>query len=164
MGRTPDEVRKAKREHMARRRAANPDGVRAYQREIHHRNGDRNRAKMRDYARRRFFWNKAMHLRKEGRASYKELAALWHHQRGCCAITGRRLTRETAELDHILPKVRGGTDDIANLRWTCKEVNRAKRDLTDAEFVALLNDCMRWIGMRIAAVERIASSVKAGAA
>ena len=36
------------------------------------------------------------------------------------------------------------------------EASKAKRDLTDAEFMALCIDCARWIGERIEAVEAIA--------
>jgi 5-methylcytosine-specific restriction endonuclease McrA len=154
--RTAEEVRQAKREFMARRRAEDPERARAYQREFHHRNGERNREKMRAYASRRFFWNRANKLRSATAASFNELAGLWKKQRGLCALTGERLTRQNAELDHIIPKARGGDDSLSNLRWVTKEVNRAKRDLTDAEFIALCGNVMRWIGRRIEMVEEIA--------
>ncbi len=155
MARTAEETREAKRLHMERRRKENPDAVREYQRKQHHKNRDRNVAKMRDYYARRFFWSRAMKLRGNPRANYRELASLWKAQRGLCAITGRRLTRENAELDHIVAKVRGGSDHAANLRWTIREVNRAKRDLSDAEFLAICSDAMRWIGRRIEMVDRL---------
>lgn len=154
MARTIEEVREAKRIHMASRRAADPERVRAYQREIHARNRERNVAKMRLYYAKRFFWSRAMKLRSPDRATYKELAALWKKQRGRCALTGRRLDR-TADLDHILPKTRGGGDQISNLRWLSREVNMVKRNLTDDEFFALCGDVMRWIGRRIEMVEKI---------
>lgn len=159
--RTPNEIRQAKRESMARRRAEDPDRVRAYQREFHHRNGEKNRAKMRNYAARRFFWNRANKLRSSGAATYGEVALLWKRQRGLCALTGERLTRANAELDHVLPKARGGDDRLCNLRWVTKEVNRAKRDLTDEEFLALCGDVMRWIGRRIEMVEKITKEYQA---
>ena len=86
--------------------------------------------------RRRFFYALANNLRGPRRARARELASLWRRQRGCCAITGQRLDR-TAEMDHIVPRVRGGSDDIGNLRWVTRDVNRAKRDLMDADFFAL---------------------------
>jgi hypothetical protein len=112
---------------------------------------------MRAYYGRRFFWGRAMKLRGEGRATTTDLARMWKQQRGLCALTGRRLTRESAHLDHIVAKARGVTDEIGNLRWVCTEVNLAKRELSDEEFVALCSDAMRWIGERIAMVEAIRS-------
>lgn len=149
---TPDEVRIAKRNHMARRRAADPDGSRKYHREQHHKNHEANKKRLRQYAAKRFFWAKAMKLRGEGKATYKDLASLWRQQRGICALSGRRLDR-SAQLDHKLPKARGGDDTIENLQWLCKEANLAKRDLTDAEFKDLCGDVMRWIGERIQQVD-----------
>lgn len=55
-------------------------------------------------------------------------------------MTGRKLTRENVQLDHIIPKVRGGSSTIENLRWVHRDVNYAKRDLFDAEFVALCQE------------------------
>ena len=152
--RSQDDVREAKRADMAARRAADPSAARAYHRNRHFQNHEVNKAKMRAYYARRFFWGKAMKLRGDGRASARQLAALWKAQRGRCALTGRRLDR-SAQLDHKLPKARGGDDRPANLQWLCEEANLAKRALTDAEFVALCSDVMTWIGQRIAAVSNI---------
>jgi 5-methylcytosine-specific restriction endonuclease McrA len=139
MARTIEETRRAKRKFMARKRAADPEAARAYSRKYHRKNGERQRAKMRAYAGRRFFWTKAMKLRGAGKASCKQLASLWKAQRGLCALTGRTLDR-TAQLDHILPKARGGGDGIENLQWACAEANLAKKDLTDEEFLQLCSD------------------------
>lgn len=145
--RTPDETRKAKREQMARKRAVNPEVFRKYQRDFHHKNASRQRKKMRDYYARRFFWAKMTKLRKKGRATHVQLARLWKSQRGLCALTGRRLTRENAEIDHKRPQVRGGGDGIENLQWVCKVANRAKRDLTDEEFLALCREVVSRCGV-----------------
>jgi len=151
---TLDEVRASKRAYMARRRAADPCAARAYQRKFHHKNRERQTKKMRDYALRRFFWNKANKLRGEHAANCQDLARLWKAQRGRCALTGRRLDR-SAEPDHRTPKARGGNDSVENLQWVCREANRAKRDMTDDDFVALCGDVMRWIGMRMAMVDAV---------
>lgn len=154
MPRSHEDYLRAKREGMARLRAKDPDAARRKQREWNDRNRDHVREKIRQYYQRRFFWNKSVRLRGDDRAAARELAALWKAQRGRCALTGRRLDR-AAELDHIVARVRGGTDDLANLRWVCHEANFAKRDLSDAEFIALCSDCMRWIGTRIAMVDAL---------
>ena len=152
--RTREEYLKAKREGMARQRAKDPEGARQRRMAWHHRNRERQTKKMRDYTARRFFWNREMHLRQSGRATARELAGLWRRQRGRCALTGRRLDRANAHLDHIVPLARGGGDGVGNLRWLCHEANLAKRALSDAQFVALCGAVMRWIGLRIAEVER----------
>lgn len=149
MPRTREEHLRAKREGMARLRARDPEAARAKRNAFHARNRKQQTEKMRKYYERRFFWGRAMKLRGEGRATFRELAKLWKSQRGKCALTGERLDR-SAEVDHIIPKVRGGTDDIGNLRWVIRRVNLAKRDMTDAEFFTLCSNVMRWIGGRIA--------------
>ena len=73
--------------------------------------------------------------------SAQDLAALWKRQRGRCALTGRRLDK-TAHLDHIVPRAKGGADDIENLRWVCDEANLAKRDLSDDDFIRLCRDVL----------------------
>lgn len=154
MPRSKEETRRAKREHMARKRAADPEAAREYGRRYHAENREKQTAKMRDYYARRFFWGRAMKLRKKGRASARDLASIWKRQRGCCALTGRKMDR-TAQLDHIIPQARGGSDAPGNLQWLCPEANLAKRALTQDEFVALCDSVMRWIGERIAMVEAL---------
>lgn len=155
MPRSHEDYLRAKREGMARLRAADPEAARRKQRERHELNRDRSRAKLRSYYKRRFFWAKACKLRREDAATYVDLARLWKAQRGLCALTGTRLTLDNAELDHKLPKARGGGDEIGNLQWTCRAANLAKRDMTDEEFAALCADVMRWIGRRIEMVDAI---------
>lgn len=49
-----------------------------------------------------------------------------------CVYCGRG---ETAfEIDHVLPRSRGGSDRVSNLVLSCHECNRAKGDQTAAEF------------------------------
>jgi 5-methylcytosine-specific restriction endonuclease McrA len=150
-----DNYRRRKRESMARRRAVDPQAVRDYQRQDYHANRPVRLAKMKEYQRRRFFWMRAVKL---SGITARDLASLWRRQRGLCALTGDRLTRDNAEVDHILPKARGGDDSVANLRWTTRAVNRAKRDATDAEFAEMCGNVMRWLGRRIAMVAEIAAA------
>lgn len=158
MARTPEQVREAKRAHMAKKRHEDPGAIRAQQKAWCDANRERVRQKNRDYYGRRFFWSRMTKLRCKNRASHIELARLWKQQKGLCALTGAKLDR-TAQIDHILPKTRGGMDNIENLRWVTTEVNLAKRDLTDAEFFALCGNVMRWIGRRIEMVEEIAKEI-----
>lgn len=144
-----ERARKIKRDYMARRRAENPEAAREKQRAYYSApdKRDRRRSLRRDWHARRFFWRRAT---KMPGIHARQLAALWKAQRGLCALTGQKLDR-SAELDHIIPRARGGSDAIDNLRWVCASVNRMKRDLTDDEFIAACRSVVRWIAERIAA-------------
>jgi hypothetical protein len=58
-------------------------------------------------------------------------------QRGRCAVSGLPLTPENVSIDHILPVIKGGTHELANLRLVVWGVNRAMSDMEDAEFIQL---------------------------
>ncbi len=74
-------------------------------------------------------------------ALIEQLRVSWNEQRGRCAITNRPLQPGVnASLDHIVPKSRGGADDLDNLRWTTLTANRARGDLTDQELFDFLHD------------------------
>ena len=63
---------------------------------------------------------------------------IWSDQGGVCALTGEKLRPgDNASLDHIVAKAKGGETVRSNLRWVSYDSNMAKRDLSDAEFVAL---------------------------
>ena len=69
---------------------------------------------------------------------------LLERQRYRCALTGRRLTPQTAALDHIVPIRRGGEHAIENTQVLHKDVNRAKGALTSEEFLAVCREVIRW--------------------
>ena len=93
------------------------------------------------YALRRFFFIRRNNLKLKHKeqeiASHVEIARLWKKQRGLCALTHWRLTRANAQLDHIIPIIKGGKGSIENLRWVHRDVNYAKRDLSDSCFLTL---------------------------
>ena len=45
---------------------------------------------------------------------------------GVCAKCGKILLLEKATIDHLIPKYRGGTDEISNLIPMCKHCNKQK--------------------------------------
>lgn len=138
-----DEIARRKRELAAKRRKEDPERVKRLCRLWYASKRAERRAVMRAYCARRFFWVKAMKLTGSDRATTRELAKLWKLQRGLCALSGRRLDR-SAQLDHKVPKARGGRDNLSNLQWLSREVNLAKRDLTDVEFRKVCSDVVRW--------------------
>lgn len=73
-------------------------------------------------------------------ATVAEISRLWKSQRGICTLTGRRLNRSNAHLDHIIPLTKGGTSDAGNLRWIHKRANYAKHNMLDPEFIQLCKE------------------------
>ena len=54
-----------------------------------------------------------------------------------CALTGRELTPQTADADHMMPASRGGEHEIENIQILHMDVNRAKGTMTTEEFVQM---------------------------
>ena len=75
--------------------------------------------------------------------SAKQLKALWNKQQGLCALTGQPLGLDP-QLDHIVPKTRGGDSCYENSRWLCADANQAKRNLLDSEFLKLCQEVVSW--------------------
>lgn len=143
--------RKRKREYMARQREDPRKNERIKERaRFRH---SQHKTKVNAEARRkwaeRFFWARAAKLGDCSMCS--SLSRKWKEQRGRCALSGFRLTRENAQLDHIVPRAKGGSNELSNLRWTHKDLNLAKRDLTDDDFLALCGSVVSWLGRRILA-------------
>lgn len=56
-----------------------------------------------------------------------------------CAHCGRKLRKDSVEIDHIIPKSKGGTNQPENLQCLCIHCNRSKRDKTDRSKADLKN-------------------------
>jgi 5-methylcytosine-specific restriction endonuclease McrA len=48
----------------------------------------------------------------------------------CCQITGRLLSKKEGNIDHVVPRSRGGRDTWENLIWMDKKLNSEKGDRT----------------------------------
>ena len=69
-----------------------------------------------------------------------DIENLFIRQNYKCIYTGEELIPgKNASIDHIIPKSKGGNNDISNLQWVSKKINNAKRDMTHEEFVNFLN-------------------------
>ena len=69
-----------------------------------------------------------------------------------CALTGRPIDFKkphTYEYDHIIPTSRGGDNSLSNMQIVCPEVNRAKQNLTDDEFLDLCKEVVIHHGHKI---------------
>ena len=54
-----------------------------------------------------------------------------------CEACGISAEERALEVDHIVPRNKGGSDDLSNLQALCFKCNAQKRDLDDTDFAAL---------------------------
>ncbi len=59
---------------------------------------------------------------------------LMKHQDNTCVYCGRRRIARNFQIDHMIPVVQGGSNDISNLQVICGFCNRSKGIQTDQEF------------------------------
>jgi hypothetical protein len=59
--------------------------------------------------------------------------AVYIRDGGIDQYTGKKLRKDDATIDHILPSSRGGTNDWKNLALTCKEINSRKGNKLNKE-------------------------------
>ena len=134
-----------KRALQKARNERNKEYRRDYYKRYYIRNRDKLKSEGLSYRKSRFFSIRANHVHARSRTSSAKklteiISRLWYKQRGICALTGRRLTRWNAQVDHIVPVSSGGNNDESNLRWVTSECNRAKSNLSDSEFIRLCRD------------------------
>lgn len=59
-----------------------------------------------------------------------------------CRFCGKRAPETELEVDHVMPRAKGGSDDTSNLVTACRDCNRGKRDrvidLSKTEWNALV--------------------------
>ena len=79
----------------------------------------------------------ANHCYKNGKITAFDIWKLAKRQKLRCALTGQRLIRENVSVDHIIPKSKGGINELSNIRLVLKSINIAKQTMTDAEFIEL---------------------------
>lgn len=58
---------------------------------------------------------------------------IFHRDQGTCQYTGRRLTKGEANIDHVVPRARGGSSSWKNCVLVDKKVNFKKADRTPEE-------------------------------
>ena len=52
-----------------------------------------------------------------------------------CELCGISAEKKALEIDHIVPRNHGGTDDVSNLQALCSSCNAMKRDRDDTDFL-----------------------------
>ena len=64
-----------------------------------------------------------------------------------CALTGKPIDLmkpKSYQLDHIVPRSKGGDNSLDNCQLTLKEANQAKNDLSMDEFIALCREIVTY--------------------
>lgn len=61
------------------------------------------------------------------------LSAVWNRDEGICQYSGRKLSKNEGNVDHIIPRSRGGKTDWSNCVLTSREINAKKADKTPEE-------------------------------
>ena len=111
--------------HRAKRRQ-NPDHFRALDRARYWRDPEKRRHQSR-----------VMRTKRGGQSCYLTLAewkALLRRFKFRCAYCKAKLTKTNRSLDHKIPLVRGGTNEISNLVPSCLRCNQQKHTQTAGEF------------------------------
>lgn len=70
----------------------------------------------------------------------KTFEEIWGKPPYVCHICGKEHDKclpTTMEMDHIIPRSKGGTNDRSNLALSCIECNRAKRDIPMNRFIKM---------------------------
>lgn len=61
------------------------------------------------------------------------ISGIWTRDRGICQYTGKPLSRSEGNIDHIIPKSRGGKTDWTNCVLAHRDINAKKADRTPEE-------------------------------
>jgi hypothetical protein len=70
---------------------------------------------------------------------WQEILDLFNKQNGKCALSGLPLILGVnADLDHIVPQSRGGSNDLSNLQWVLESVNKFKNHSLESELFNLV--------------------------
>lgn len=77
-------------------------------------------------------------------ASVQEVMEMIRRQEFRCALTGWKLTRDEFALDHIVPMVDGGGDNIENLQAVHPLANTAKGTMPNSQFVEMCEAIAAW--------------------
>ncbi len=65
-----------------------------------------------------------------------------------CALTGKPIdlmNSRSYQLDHIVPRSKGGSNSLDNCQLLSREANQAKHDLSLNEFIQLCRDVVNYI-------------------
>lgn len=65
---------------------------------------------------------------------------------GICYYCGKRVNKDEATVDHIIPVNKGGTNNADNLVCACSSCNTVKGGNTIYEIIKILEEKLKWCG------------------
>lgn len=77
--------------------------------------------------------------------SAKAILDLLKRQRFRCALSGRKLSSETAEVDYVVPICRGGKEELGNLIIVDRQVSMARGVMNADEFITLCQEVVNHV-------------------
>lgn len=86
----------------------------------------------------------AVTVTKGKKAGRKQLRDLIESQEYRCALSGIKLSPDTAEVDHKIPVSVGGDHSIENLQIVHADVNRMKAAMSNDEFIRICKSVAKW--------------------
>jgi 5-methylcytosine-specific restriction endonuclease McrA len=120
-----DELRAKSREYAAQRRRDDPEYAERGRQHI--RELTRTRPEYLSAIRKRSYRRHAAKRRADSRAQKAiRRAAIYQRDHGICHICGDAIAWEYFEIDHVIPRSRGGSDDEENLKASHRRCNRHK--------------------------------------
>jgi hypothetical protein len=81
---------------------------------------------------------------RRGQPLVRKIVEIVEKQEFRCALSGVPLLPETSNLDHKHPVSLGGTDNIDNLQWLSTEVNKAKGNMPNEDFILMCKRVAAW--------------------
>jgi len=85
---------------------------------------------------------------KNERIRMHDLREMLNKQNHQCPLTGRELTPDNCSIDHVIPLSKGGSHTKDNAQLVVAEVNHAKGNLTEEEFLQLCRDVVVHAGLK----------------
>lgn len=74
-------------------------------------------------------------MSRKNQHGYVKRCEIYARYNGRCTICGRHIRFDVMTVDHIVPKSKGGTNDIKNLQLACHTCNLVKGAMMPVEFM-----------------------------
>lgn len=97
------------------------------------------------------FQTKGVGIKNRSKFTFDEVKSKFSKSK-TCYLTGRPLSWNNPtdlHFDHIIPASRGGSNEISNLGFACKDANLAKRDKTPEEHIAYCLEVVKNAGYKV---------------